>query len=126
MINIHVMTNKKKEVFRKYINNGKLHSDYERLQSITTFVDCLKSSNEKYIQLSTKVKKSFTSAKTYWHILKTFVNGKKIHVIPPLVDDKFVSTFFRKSCFQQLIWPAMQAYIKKCYNLTSHTLRTID
>ena len=76
---IRYLLNKKKEMLRQYIDNGKLHFDYERLQSIsTTLVDCLKSSKEIcHIQLSTKLSNPTTSAKIYWHIMKTFFNGKK-------------------------------------------------
>ena len=39
-----------------------------------------------------------TSAKTYWSILKTFYNGKKIPVIPPLlINNKHVSNFKTKA-----------------------------
>ena len=35
------------------------------------------------------------SSKTYWSTLKTFVNGQKIPIIPPLlVHDKFITNFF--------------------------------
>ena len=35
---------------------------------------------------------------TYWSILKTFCNGKKIPVIPPiLINSKFVSNFEEKA-----------------------------
>ena len=39
-----------------------------------------------------------TNAKTYWSILKTFFNGRKIPVIPPLpIDGKLVSDFKEKA-----------------------------
>lgn len=34
-IKIKYLLNKKKDIFRQYINNGKLHSENRRLQSIT-------------------------------------------------------------------------------------------
>ena len=38
-----------------------------------------------------------TSTKTYWSILKTFYNGKKISVICPLlINNKLVSNFKRR------------------------------
>ena len=37
-------------------------------------------------------------AKTYWSILKTFYNDKKIPIIPPLlIDDKFVTDIQTKA-----------------------------
>ena len=45
-----------------------------------------------YCKLSTKPAYPSTSSKTYWSILKTFVNGKKVPIIPPLlVNDKFIT-----------------------------------
>ena len=39
-----------------------------------------------------------TNAKTYWSILKTFFNGRKIPVITPLpIDGKLVSDFKEKA-----------------------------
>ena len=38
-----------------------------------------------------------TSAKTYWSILKTFANGRKVPVIPPLlINNEFISSFKTK------------------------------
>ena len=48
--------------------------------------------------MSTKLANPSTSSKTYWPILKIFVNGKKIPIIPPLlVKDKFVTNFLEKT-----------------------------
>ena len=44
--------------------------------------------------MPTKLANPSMSSKTYWPILKTFVNGKKIPIISPLlVNDKFVTNF---------------------------------
>ena len=46
----------------------------------------------------TKLANPSTSSKTYWSILKTFVNGKKIPIIPPLlVNDNFITNFLEKA-----------------------------
>ena len=35
-----------------------------------------------------------TTTKTYWSILKTFLNGKKVPIVPPLlINDKLISDF---------------------------------
>ena len=48
--------------------------------------------------MSTKLANPSTSSKTYWSILKTFVNGKKIPIIPYLlVNDKFITNFLEKA-----------------------------
>ena len=36
-------------------------------------------------QLARKLTNPKTSSKTYWSILKTFYNGKKVPLVPPLV-----------------------------------------
>ena len=47
---------------------------------------------EYYNNVALKLNNHKTSAKTYWSILKTFYNGKKIPVIPPLlINNKLVS-----------------------------------
>ena len=41
-----------------------------------------------------------TGSKTYWSILKTFYNGKKVLLIPPLlINNKPESNFFKKTNF---------------------------
>ena len=51
-----------------------------------------------YYKLSTKLANPSTSSKTYWSILKTFVNGKKIPIIALLlVNNKLVTNFSEKA-----------------------------
>ena len=59
--------------------------------------------NVYYNQLSQKINDPKTSSKTYWSILKTFYNGKKVLLIPPLFinnklepDFKLKANFFNK------------------------------
>ena len=56
-------------------------------------------SKEKYYtKLSTRLADPLTSPKTYWSILKTFLNNKKIPCIPPLFhENKFVTDFKEKA-----------------------------
>ena len=54
--------------------------------------------NEYYSRLAKKLNDPRTNAKTYWSILKTFFNGRKIPVITPLlIDGKLVSDFKEKA-----------------------------
>ena len=54
--------------------------------------------DEYYLQLAKKLIDLQTNAKTYWTILKTFFNGRKIPIIPPLViGGKLVSDFKEKA-----------------------------
>ena len=65
--------------------------------------------NNYHSKLSQKLSKKATSSKTYWSILKTFLNNKKIPCIPPLFHDNkcvivfrekadFFNTFFAEQC----------------------------
>ena len=38
-----------------------------------------------YRRIASKLNDSSTAPKTYWSILKSFVNGKKIPLIPPIL-----------------------------------------
>ena len=50
------------------------------------------------LPLSLKLNNPSTSAKTYWSILKTFYNGKKVPLIPPLqIGNTLVSDFKMKA-----------------------------
>ena len=61
---------------------------------------------EYHRELAAKLVNPSTSAKTYWSILKTFVNGRKVPVIPPsLINNEFISNFKTKA-----------NYFYKCFN----------
>ena len=60
----------------------------------------LTESNKKryYLHISKKLMDPMTSAKTYWPILKSFLNSKKIPCIPPLFhQNKYVTDFKKKA-----------------------------
>ena len=58
----------------------------------------IEESKEKYnTKLSSRLADPLTSPKTYWFILKTFLNKKKIPCIPPLFhENKFITDFKEK------------------------------
>ena len=57
-----------------------------------------KSKDEYYYRLGELLNDSSTSAKSYWTILKTFYNKRKIPLIPPLlVNNSFVTDFKEKA-----------------------------
>ena len=64
-----------------------------------SLTETIRSSKEKfYCNLSTKLANPSTSSKAYWSILKTFVNGKKIPMILPLLfNDNFITNFLEKA-----------------------------
>ena len=86
----------KNEIFEQYIANGKSQTDYKWLRLINnSLTEAIRSSKEKfYYKLSSKLANPSTLSKTYWTILKTFVSGKKIPIILPLlVNDNFITNF---------------------------------
>ena len=67
-------------------------------QSITEVSDLIyEEKNDYYIALAKKLSDTTTSYKTYWPILKTFYNTKKVPIIPPiLIENKLETDFFKK------------------------------
>ena len=56
-----------------------------------------------YRQIASKLNDPNSAPKTYWSILMTFVNGKKIPLIRPiLVKDQLVANFLEKNLFNEL------------------------
>ena len=65
-------------------------------------LDAITSCKLKYYEgLANKLNDPNTVRKTYWKILKTFINGTKIPLMPPLlVGNQLVSDFWKKQiCF---------------------------
>ena len=57
-----------------------------------------KSKDDYYKQLARKLKNPITSSKRCWPILKTFYNGRKVPLIPPIViNNKSEADFKRKA-----------------------------
>ena len=80
--------------------NGKKTEDYDLLTKALSEVFQLieKSKNEYYYRLDKRLNDPSTSAKSYWTILKTFYNKRKIPLIPPLlVNNSFVTDFKEKA-----------------------------
>ena len=54
--------------------------------------------NKYYSKVAKKLLDPSTSPKTYWSVLKTFLNNKKIPVLPPIFhDNKFIIDFKQKA-----------------------------
>ena len=69
----------KKLLFKQYIHNGRLESDFVFLETLITEINELISSTKNlyYENLAKKLIKPLLQAKTYCSILKTFYNKKK-------------------------------------------------
>ena len=90
----------KNALYKKYIQNGRFESDFVYLQNLIIELNELISSTKAlyYENLAKKLNNPLLQAKTYWSILKTFYNDKKIPLIPPLlVDDKHVTDIKTKA-----------------------------
>ena len=82
------------------MQNERFESDFGFLKALITELNELISSTKTlyYENLAKKLNNPLLQAKTYWSILKTFYNDKKISVIPPLlIDDKFVTDIQTKA-----------------------------
>ena len=76
------------------------HNYYVRLENLTTELSNLirDTKTEYHRKIAAKLVNPSTSAKTYWSIVKTFANAKKVPVIPPLlINNEFISNFKTKA-----------------------------
>ena len=90
----------KNHACKSYIRNDKSLQFFNQFQFLQTRLSSLieESKNQYYTRLSHKLLDPKTSQKSYWSILKTFLNNKKIPCIPPLLhQDKFVTDFKEKA-----------------------------
>ena len=97
---IKTLIEKKNHLFKSYMANCRLAVDRVSLQKAgAELINIIKSSKENfYNNLGKTLNDPNTSSKTYWSIMKTFVNGKKTSIIPHLlVDNYLISNFGEKS-----------------------------
>ena len=90
----------KDNMYNKYLQNGRFESDFVLVETLITELNELIATTEAlyYENLGNKLNNPLVQAKTYWSILKTFYNGKKVPLIPPLlVNDKFVTDIKTKA-----------------------------
>ena len=81
-------------LFKQYIQHEIFESDFGFLKALINELNELISSTLYYENLVKKLNNPLLQAKTYWSILKTFYNDKKILLISPLlIDDKFATDY---------------------------------
>ena len=86
--------------YRSYILSKKNPQIFEKVKYLQNQLKFLTESiKERYcLRISKKLKDPMTSAKTYCSILKSLLNNKKIHCIPPLFhQNKYVTDFKKKA-----------------------------
>ena len=76
-------------------------TDFDVMNELTSELSLIisqRTEEEYYFQLAKKLNNSQANAKTFWSILKTIFNGKKIPFMPPLlIDGMLVSDFKEKT-----------------------------
>ena len=88
---IRVVIEMKNNAYKEYIRSG-----MNLTTELSNFIRDTKT--EYHSKLAAKLVSPSTSAKTYWSILKTFANGRKVLVIPPLlINNEFISNFKSKA-----------------------------
>ena len=89
----------KNELYKHYIKNGRFESDLVFIESLVNEINEMISNakNMYYFNVAKKSNNPLLQAKTYWLILKTFYNNKKIPLTPPLLIDKFVTDIQAKA-----------------------------
>ena len=91
---------KKNRIYKRFISGGRLQDDQFKLNEITETVSNLitESKNDYFLNLGERLNDPTTSSKSYWSILKRFLNKIKIPSIPPLlVNNIFVTNFAEKA-----------------------------
>ena len=91
---------KKNATYKNYLKNNKSNQSFETCQffqsQLRSLIANLK--NKYYLKVAQEVLNPNTSAKTYRSILKTFLNNKKIPVIPQnFHDGQFIVDFKLKA-----------------------------
>ena len=91
--------NKKNKAFKLYKNN-RISGNFSNLQNLSQDLsELITIRKEDYNRhLASKLNDPQSSPKTFWKILKTFYNGNKIPLIPPIiVNDKLISDYQEKA-----------------------------
>ena len=82
--------------YHRYTRHKRNNEDFAKLEHLRSENDNLisKSEEEHYQDTNKKLSDLLTSSKTYWSIMKTFFNGKKVPVISPILfNGAFVTEF---------------------------------
>ena len=98
--NIKKLLKDKSKLCKEYIKNGRKKGDYEKFLNMTTNIttEILNSKKNYFVNLAEELCYPKLNRKTYWSILKSFTNGEKVPIIPPLFEnDHFVTNFNEKA-----------------------------
>ena len=87
-------------MYKNYLKNNKSNQSFETFQSFQSQLSSLIASlkNKYYSKVAKRLLDPRTTPKSNWSILKTFLNNKKITVIPPIFhDNKYITDFKQKA-----------------------------
>ena len=118
-IQIKTLIEKKNYLFKSYMANGRLTVDRVRLQKAgAELINIIKSSKENfYNNLAEKLNDPSTSNKKYLSTMKTFIDGKKPPIIPPLlVSNNLISNFREKANIFNVF------FIQQCQRIASNSI----
>ena len=90
----------KHKSYHRYLRHKRNNEDFAKLEHLRNEIDNLisKSKKECHHDINRKLNDPLTSSKTYGSIMKTFFDGKKLPVIPPLLfNHVFVTDFQEKA-----------------------------
>ena len=90
----------KNEIYKKHVNDNKDLRIFDKVKCLQNELNSIIESNKQkyYSRLPKKLVDPKTSTKSYWSILKMFLNNKKIPCIPPLRhQNKYVTDFKEKA-----------------------------
>ena len=95
------MINVKKLAFKRFVNKKAFvnnRSNLERFSSLQNKLsNLIETSKQKYFsKIAKKLSDPSISSKTYWSILKSFLTGKKVPIIPPIFHENNFNTDFRE------------------------------
>ena len=89
----------KHKLYHRCLRHKKNNEDFAKPEHLRHEIDNLifKTKTEYYQDISRKLNDPLMSSKTYWSIMKTFFNGQKVPVTPPLLFNcAFVTDFQEK------------------------------
>ena len=74
-------------MYHRYLSHKRNSKDFAKLEDLRNEINNIisKFKKEYYQNINRKLSDLSTSRKTYWSIMKTFFNGKKVPAIPPLL-----------------------------------------
>ena len=90
----------KNKFFNQHIQNGGFERDFVLVErSVTELSDLISHTKALYYEnFAKKLDNPLLQTKTYWSILKTFYNDKKVSLVPPLlIDNEFVTDIKTKA-----------------------------